>query len=265
MSSASACYENSEAETVAGLLSAVAVIIGLMCTLSNLFDSEQKARRVFPGRLVTILGVIITTLEGTICMGWFVDWKQLSYRFDDDNDDDENGLGDDVDENERHMSLCLVQGFLFQTCLMGMVCYSFWLCLTFYHVIGSRHRHNLFLESVKRNWRVEMAVHGFIALFCLSLAGGAVAGNLISGSSGAPSCWIERMDYQLYFFYIAMVLALGAGIVFSVKATSELCRIQQGGGAPGSSMANPPDQPTEARPLALRRVVWGNVAWTASV
>ena len=52
----SQCYENAAAQGTAGALAALAVGIVGVCTFNNCFLREQRARRVFPGRLVTILG-----------------------------------------------------------------------------------------------------------------------------------------------------------------------------------------------------------------
>jgi hypothetical protein len=267
----SQCYENAAAQGTAGALAALAVGIVGVCTFNNCFLREQRARRVFPGRLVTILGGIITVMEAVICMGWAVGWKQLNYRLDDMDDDSEGG---------QYKALCLTQGFLFQSCLMAMVMYSFWICVTFYFVIDRRHRHNLFLESVKRHRHVELGVHAAIGVLSVSLAALALGRGLISGASGAPSCWIESRLQQMLFFYVAEVLTLGLGVVFSVRATRELCKIVRTAPPdPSPSLLSPPppghntsnvsrnssNNSNSGGGRSLRRVVYANIAWTVSV
>ena len=157
------CYDNDTVTDTAGLVSILSFIVGLVCTAINLFDPDLKARRAYPGRLVTILGGIITLLEGTICIGWCVDFNQLSYTPDADDDDDE-------EHNKHHKTLCQVQGFLFQLFLIPLAFYSFWICMSFFHVIESRHRHNVFLSYVKKNRPIEWGCHAAIAALSLGLA-----------------------------------------------------------------------------------------------
>ena len=76
----------------------------------------------------------------------------------------------------------------------------------------------------RRALRREAALHSLIALLALGVGLVAAHNGDIVANSGIIACWVGGGTYhQLYYYYIAMALVLGVGIVHSEVATWRLC------------------------------------------
>jgi hypothetical protein len=233
----------------------VSVAAGAFATVQNV---RLEKRRRYPGRLVTIFGAAILLFNLTVAMGLVVDFKQLdwgrgsNYKYHYERDDERG--------DEQWYDVCTAQGVVVEFALVCCLCYACWLCLSFFNVIDQRlrlQRRALFnnaSEDGRRALRREAALHSLIALLALGVGLVAAHNGDIVANSGIIACWVGGGTYhQLYYYYIAMTLVLGVGLVHSAVATRRLWRVLRGAG---------PDDMWTAENRPLRRVVYGNIAWT---
>ena len=211
----------------------VASASALAAAFATVQNIRLEKRRRYPGRLVTIFGASILLFNLSVALGLCVDFKQLdwgkesNYKYHYERDD-EHG-------DKQYYHFCTAQGVVVEFALVCMLCYACWLCVSFFNVVKMR----VMLQRAimggafdgRRALQREGVLHCLVLL--VSLGSGLLAagrGDIVA-NSGIVACWVGGGKYrQLYYYYIAMALVLGVGIVHSVVATWRLWHVLRGAG-----------------------------------
>jgi hypothetical protein len=137
-----------------------------------------------------------------------------------------------------------------------MMCYACWLGIAFFNVVNTRFKLHVLILSYEESGSLckEAMVHVFILLGSAGAAAVAAFKGDIGSNSGITSCWIEGYEWQqVYYYYGFMVIGVGCGVVTSFVATARLWWVL--------SSAGPTDM-WDAAHRPLRRVIYGNAAWS---
>lgn len=215
----------------------------------------RESRRRYPGRLIPILGIYMLLLELSVSFGFFTDYAQLDWSADDENDDSTHA-------DHFWKRVCIAQGVLVETALLCMASYSLWINVALNYVVGRRHEPHRVLRqlSSRSTLRTEMLIHGLILLGALLVSAVAFRKKVIGGKyTGIAACWVDQNRFhpltEYQYFYAPMAVALSVGVGLAGWTSVRLWRVLVGSG---------PRQ-WSARTRPLRRALFGNMAWTASL